>query len=264
MSEPADISVTALSIAGFDPSGGAGVIADARAMASVGIFPVSVITALTLQNTAEVTSVKKVDDVTVAGQLDTLFKDIRPAASKTGMLPTIKHVEIVAERSHLLGRLIVDPVFRSTSGAQLADEEAVEAIISKLIPACDLVTPNLAEAERITGLTIRTQDDARQAARSIHAMGAQAVCVTGGHWSGDPIDLLYDGDSFRVLSSSVGRIHGEFHGTGCFFSASATAHLALGMDVLAAVQDARQHTLSAIANAVHPGKGMSVPWPPLA
>lgn len=261
VNETVDRTVSALTVAGFDPSGGAGVIADSRAMASLGVFPLSVVTAITFQSTAGVAAYEPLDEETVERQLDTLLLDMEPSAVKTGMLPTPAHVEAVANRADALNSLVIDPVARSSSGVLLTSEGAMAALVKELIPLCVLVTPNLREAEQIGGIAIDGRDSAQESARAIHALGADSVCITGGHWSRGSQDLFYDGGDFIWLGAPGDRIDLELHGTGCCFSALATACIALGMDTATAVETAGRNTLDAIRNAVAPGSGMAVPWP---
>ena len=250
-----------LTIAGFDPSGGAGIIADIRACTAVGVYGLGVITALTVQDTHGVASLNPVDHSLVADQLDLLLSDIRVDCAKTGILPTSEMVAAVAGRLSRIGKLVIDPVFASTAGAALADKTAFNAVIEKLIPSCELVTPNIHEAEVISGIAVRSVDDAIEAAAAIRTLGAQSVCVTGGHWTGAPVDIFLDGNEARLFRTSARRIERELHGTGCTFSALAAACLAGGATSAEAVEYANRHTSAAIVKAVQPGAGMAVPWP---
>lgn len=250
-----------LSIAGLDPSGGAGVIADARAIGSAGAYATCIVTALTGQNTRGVQSLNPVGGQLLASQLDALLDDVAIDCTKTGILPNPGAVDAVADRRDRLGRLVIDPVCVSSSGTPLAADDTAAALISRLVPVCDLITPNTAEAERLSGIRVETPDEAALAAEAIHAMGAASVCVTGGHLSGEPVDVYCDAAGVKIIDQPAGRVPGRIHGTGCLFSALAAAFIATGSDTEAAVRAARQASHAAIANAVSPGGGMAVPWP---
>ncbi|MHB1381705.1 MAG: bifunctional hydroxymethylpyrimidine kinase/phosphomethylpyrimidine kinase [Thermoleophilia bacterium] len=251
---------TSLTIAGLDPSGGAGVVADIRAMKYLGVYAACVVTALTVQDTRGVAALNPVDAGIIADQLDLLLSDIHPASTKTGILPSREVVEVVAGRSSLMGKLVVDPVFVSSLGAELAPEAAVEALIGEILPRCELITPNIAEAERISGIRIESLADAERAAATIHAMGARAVCVTGGHWPGDPVDIYCDQDGTARLAAAGDRAAADFHGTGCIFAALAAASLANGNGTATAVRDAKRYVREALEAAIVPGSGTAVPW----
>lgn len=255
-----DVPVTSLIIAGLDPSGGAGVVADIRAMHAMGVYAACVITALTVQDTRGVAALNPVDAGIIAEQLDMLLGDIHPASTKTGILPTSETVAAVAERSSMMGKIVIDPVFVSSSGALLATEEAVEAVIHDLMPFCEIITPNISEAERISGIRIKTLADAERAAVAIHKMGAKAVCVTGGHWPGEPVDVFCDQDGTARLAALDERATTDLHGTGCIFATFAAASLAVGDGIATAVRNAKQQCRDAISSPVFPGSGAGVPW----
>jgi hydroxymethylpyrimidine/phosphomethylpyrimidine kinase len=251
----------AMTVAGFDPSAGAGVTADTRSMYSAGVYCAAAVTAVTVQNTGGVTSIQTLDRSLVARQLDIIIEDINPAACKTGMLPTAGIVAEVAARADAIGRLVVDPVFVSTSGADLVDEAAVIEIREALVPQAVLVTPNIEEAQKLSGLKVENIDDALAAAAVILELGAVSVCVTGGHWQGPPVDVFVDKDGPTFFESEDRLSEGELHGTGCLFSALAAAHIASGASELEAVGIARESTQRAIIDAVGPGTGLAIPWP---
>lgn len=252
--------MTSLIIAGLDPSGGAGVVADVRAMHAMGVYAACVVTALTVQDTSTVAALNPVDPVVIADQLDMLLGDIHPVSTKTGILPTSDTVAAVAERLPMMGKLVIDPVFISSSGALLATEAAVEAVINDLLPLCELITPNIGEAERISGIRIDTLADAERAAAAIYSMGAKAVCVTGGHWPGEPVDVFYDQDGTARLAALGERAAADMHGTGCIFATFAAASLAVGDDTATAVRNAKRHCRDAMSFPFFPGSGAAVPW----
>lgn len=246
-----------LTIAGSDSSGGAGIQADLKAFAAHGVYGMSVITALTAQNTETVTGVFEVPAQFVEEQIDTVVADITPDAVKTGMLSSADIIAVVAAkvRQHGLRHLVVDPVMVSKSGARLLRADAVQALRSKLLPLADVVTPNIPEAEDLTGRTLRTDDDIRQAARDIQALGPRNVVMKGGHREGEVVvDLLFDGEKFheysgpRVQTSST-------HGTGCTFASAIAAQLALGSAVPQAVRLARGYLQGALEHARPIGHG---------
>lgn len=250
-----------LTIAGLDPGGGAGVIADTRAMYVAGAYPVGVVTALTVQDTNGVAELAPVDAGILGRQLDMLLGDVRVASAKTGILPDAASVNVVAARAQRLGQIVIDPVFVSSSGASFASPSAVDAMISELLPLCELITPNIMEAERISAMKIVSLEAAEEAAALIHSLGAGSVCITGGHWQEESVDIFYDGAGARRLEEDSSRVPGRFHGTGCIFSALAAAYLALGRDAEDAVRLAKKMSWRAMENALRPGSGMAVPWP---
>lgn len=251
-----------LSIAGFDPSGGAGLLADSRVFSAHGLYGTGVVTAITIQDTSRVLEVQAVGVRLLEEQLRVLTGDIQPVASKTGMLASGEAATVIAEfaRRRLLGRLVVDPVLASTSGASLADERLVDVLKRELLPACKVVTPNIHEAEALTGVSIEATGDAVRAGTALLELGASSACITGGHFPGEAVDVFVDVDGAMLLEAP--RFNGElrFHGTGCCFSAAVTACLALGHTPKEAVRQAKEATAAAIADAVKPGKGMPVPW----
>lgn len=246
-----------LTIAGSDSSGGAGIQADLKTFAAHGVYGMSVITALTAQNTQAVTGVFETPPEFVGQQFDTVVADIRPDAVKTGMLSSAAIIEVVAAkvRQHGLRNVVVDPVMVSKSGARLLREDAVEALRAQLLSLADVVTPNIPEAEDLLGRALRTDEDARQAARDIQALGPRAVVLKGGHREGDVVtDLLFDGAQFheytgpRVQTSNT-------HGTGCTFASAIAAQLALGRRLPEAVREAREYVQGALEHASPIGHG---------
>jgi hydroxymethylpyrimidine/phosphomethylpyrimidine kinase len=226
-----------LTVAGSDSSGGAGIQADLRTFALFGVRGFSVITALTAQHTRGILGVVPVSAAFVGLQLEAVMMDGRLDAMKTGMLATSGAVDEVAKfiRQQQLERVVVDPVLISTSGTPLADPAAVDAVSRTLIPLASLVTPNLAEAETLTGLVVRDVAAMEQAARRICAMGARAALIKGGHLEGDAIDVLFDrNQSHHFRSPRVPTVH--THGTGCVLSAAIAARLACGDSLVDAVR----------------------------
>jgi hydroxymethylpyrimidine/phosphomethylpyrimidine kinase len=242
----------ALSIAGSDPSGGAGVQADLKTFAALGVYGAAAVTALTAQNTREVRAVHVPPAGFVAAQVDLVFEDLEVAATKTGMLATADIVVAVAHSlaSHRARNLVVDPVMVAKSGARLLDESAVEAVKRALLPLAAVVTPNIPEAAVLLGMAEGEVLGAPDAAcRGLLALGPRAVLLKGGHAGGDASDDLYfDGRDFTRLAAP--RIATEnTHGTGCTLSAAIAARLALGDDPLAAVRAAKRYVSAAIEAA---------------
>ncbi|MBI2828719.1 MAG: bifunctional hydroxymethylpyrimidine kinase/phosphomethylpyrimidine kinase [Acidobacteria bacterium] len=248
---------TALTIAGSDSSGGAGIQADLKTFAAHGVYGLSVITAVTAQNTIGVTKFEAVSADLVSAQMEAVVSDIGAHAVKTGMLANAAIVEAVAAGVDNLEIpwLVVDPVMIAKSGDRLINDDAVGAIKSELLRRAFLVTPNIPEAETLAGITIGAEEARREAARRIIALGAAAVIITGGHFpSPDIVDLLYDGR--RFIEFRTERVTGRnTHGTGCTFAAAVTAHLALGHLLEEAVPRAQQYVAGAIRAASDLGRG---------
>lgn len=249
---------TALTIAGSDSGGGAGIQADIKTMQAHGVFAASVITAVTAQNTEAVTGAHELPPAFIAQQIDTVVSDIEVHAYKTGMLSSAAIIEIVADRvaEHDLHPLVVDPVMISKSGFKLLKDEAIDTMKQRLLPLATVLTPNVHEAEHLTGRTIRTVDDARAAARDLHRSGAAAVLVKGGHLEGETeaVDVLYDGSEFRTFSSE--RIDTPHtHGTGCTYASAIAANLARGFDLATSVERAKRYVTEAIRHGLPLGSG---------
>ena len=246
----------ALTIAGSDPSGGAGIQADLKTFSAHRVYGMTVITALTAQNTQGVSGVFDVSPSFVAAQLDAVVTDIPPDAVKTGMLSNAGVVEVVASkiREHGIARLVVDPVMVSKSGAALLRADAVDALRRSLAPLALLITPNTHEAQVLTGKGVRTAGDMEEAALRIHAMGARKVLIKGGHLEGDAIDVFFDGKEFQHLRAERIATR-DSHGTGCVLSAAITAHLALGKSVVDAVKLGKQFVTESIRRALRMGSG---------
>jgi hydroxymethylpyrimidine/phosphomethylpyrimidine kinase len=243
----------ALTIAGSDPSGGAGIQADLKTFHQFGVYGESVITLLTVQNTVRVSRVEVMAARLVLEQLAAVLEDIPPGAAKTGALGSTEMVEAVAHAARSFAfPLVVDPVMVSKHGLSLLPSAATAAIRELLLPRAFLITPNVPEAEALTGMEIRTMEDMRDAACRLRDMGARAVLIKGGHLAGDAIDLLfYDGAWQEFPAPRVATPH--THGTGCTYSAAITAGLAQGLALAAAVARAKRFIHEAIRT--NPGLG---------
>ena len=247
---------TALSIAGSDCSGGAGIQADLKTFSAHGVFGMTVVTSIVAENTFRVIEIQDARPDIIEKQIDAVFEDIPPDAVKIGMLSCREIMLAVAGKLRQLKpcNVVVDPVMYAKNGAALMEKSAIRTLISEIIPLADLVTPNIPEAAEIAGITIKTQEDARQAARLIYDMGCKAVVVKGGHREGDANDILFSGDQFHeYVSPRVPTKH--THGTGCTFSSAIASNLALGLDVCEAVQRAKTYIFAAITHAPELGKG---------
>ena len=248
----------ALTIAGSDPTGGAGFQADLKTFQAMGVYGLSIPAALTAQNTNVVLEIKEIDPKFFSSQIDTLLQDSHPDAFKTGMLFSKEIVKIVSEKAktYKLGNLVIDPVRASTSGASLMEEGVLESMKEHLFPIAKIVTPNMNEASVLTGLEIKNEDDMKKASITLLQSGPEAVIITGGHLKGKAIDILFDGSDFLSLEQE--RIEGEFHGTGCVFSSAITACLALDYEIKEAFIKAKDFTWKAMKTAVTVGKGMKI------
>ncbi|MEO6390561.1 MAG: bifunctional hydroxymethylpyrimidine kinase/phosphomethylpyrimidine kinase [Pyrinomonadaceae bacterium] len=246
-----------MTIAGLDPSGGAGIIADVKTMMAFGCFPTAIVTALTFQNTTGVFGVRKQTAADVIGQIMPVVDDFRISAVKTGMLPNGAIISAIAElvRSKKLPAPVVDPVVVSTSGHRLISRAALVVLMRDLIPVARIVTPNIPEAELLSGLTIKSEDDRWAAAEKIGAMGARAVLVKGGHHHGrDALDILWEQGKRTDFRSPWIKTRST-HGTGCTLSAAIAAGLAHGKSMKVSVGEAKEYVHSAITNAPGLGKG---------
>jgi len=248
---------TALTIAGSDSGGGAGIQADLKTFAAHGVYGTSAITAITAQNTTGVTAVQAVSADLVIAQIEAVASDIHVAATKTGMLATAAIVEAVAATiaELQLPLVVVDPVMISKSGAVLLDDDAVAALRQELLPRALVVTPNIPEAETLSGRSIASLDEAKDAARRIHNLGPSAVVIKGGHGTGDElVDLLFDGRTFHEFRTA--RIDTRnTHGTGCTFASAVAARLALGDELVDAVRAAQAYVAGAIRHGLAIGHG---------
>jgi hydroxymethylpyrimidine/phosphomethylpyrimidine kinase len=248
----------ALTIAGSDSGAGAGIQADLKTFAALGVYGTSAITAITAQNTLGVSQVLALSPSLVGAQLDAVIDDIGAHAVKTGMLANTAIIDTVAKkiRGHRLTNLVVDPVMVATSGDLLIEQEAVAALLSRLIPLAAVVTPNIPEAEELTGMELRTPENITEAARRIVKLGAKSVVIKGGHRKGPAVDLFYDGKTFSALVAPRIRTKNT-HGTGCTFSAAIAAYLAKGESVERAVALAKKYITEAIRKGFAVGAGHS-------
>jgi hydroxymethylpyrimidine/phosphomethylpyrimidine kinase len=248
----------ALTIAGSDSGAGAGIQADLKTFAALGIYGTSAITAITAQNTRGVTRIFELDPDLVAAQIDAVVQDIGADAVKTGMLANSAIIEAVARKIREYGivNLVVDPVMMAKSGDLLLRTDAIETLKSRLIPLATVVTPNIPEAEQLTGVPGARMKDLQEAARIIVAMGAKSVVIKGGHRKGPAADLFFDGKKFRQFSAA--RIPtSNTHGTGCTFSAAIAANLAKGEKLEQAVSHAKIYMTRAIRKSFAIGAGHS-------
>jgi hydroxymethylpyrimidine/phosphomethylpyrimidine kinase len=246
-----------MTIAGSDSGGGAGIQADLKTFQALGVYGTSTLTAITAQNTVGVRAVHEVPLDVIAAQIDAVIEDIGVDAAKTGMLSSAEIIGVVADRVRhwRLERLVVDPVMVAKSGDRLLREDAVQALISELLPLAYVVTPNLPEAEVLVGRSIATATDIHDAARAILDLGPRAVVMKGGHAAGpDAVDVLFDGRDFTTFSSPR-YATANTHGTGCTFSAAIAAHLARGADLRQAVDRAKAYLSEAIRLAPQIGSG---------
>jgi hydroxymethylpyrimidine/phosphomethylpyrimidine kinase len=256
----------ALTIAGSDSSGGAGIQADLKTFAAFGVYGTSAITAITVQNTLGVEAVAPLSADLVTAQMEAVAGDIPVHATKVGMLATAAIVEAVAATiAELeLPLVVVDPVLVSSNGERLLDDDGLRALMKELLPRARVVTPNIPEAEVLSGVRITSPEHAREAARRIHGLGAAAVIITGGHGWGEPtglaaaglkvVDVLFDGQVFReLLAPRVDSRH--THGTGCTFASAVAAGLALGRTLPESAERAQQYVGGAIAHAPGIGRG---------
>nr|7R8Y_A Chain A, Phosphomethylpyrimidine Kinase [synthetic construct]7R8Y_B Chain B, Phosphomethylpyrimidine Kinase [synthetic construct] len=247
----------ALTIAGSDSGGGAGIQADLKTFSALGVYGMSVITAVTAQNTLGVQGVHDIPPELVAAQIDAVFEDLRVDAVKTGMLSNAEIVEAVAEalRRYGVRPLVVDPVMVAKSGDPLLAPDAVEALKERLFPLATIITPNLPEAEVLLGRPIRTEEEMEEAARRLLALGPKAVLLKGGHLEGEEaVDLLADGEGIHRFSAPRVQTRNT-HGTGCTLSAAIAAHLARGHDLPEAVREAKAYLTGAIKAAPSIGHG---------
>jgi hydroxymethylpyrimidine/phosphomethylpyrimidine kinase len=246
----------ALTIAGSDSGAGAGIQADLKTFAALGVYGTSAITAVTAQNTRGVTKIVALAPEIVAAQIDAVVIDIGADAVKTGMLANKAIIETVAARlqHHGFKNIVVDPVMVATSGDVLLRRDAIASLRSRLLPLATLVTPNIAEAGELTGARISTARDIRRAAERLFEMGAKTVIIKGGDRRGPAVDVFFDGHKFREFRTR--RIHTQAtHGTGCTFSAAIAAYLARGEALESAVMQAKTYITAAIRHGFAIGSG---------
>jgi hydroxymethylpyrimidine kinase/phosphomethylpyrimidine kinase len=248
---------TVLAIGGFDPSAGAGVLADIKTIRAFGCYGLAVVTSLTFQNTLGVAGASNQSRETVASQLAGLLADFQIDSVKTGMLPTRSVIEEVAEviAANPIAHVVVDPVFESTSGFKLVDDAAVAALVELLFPLASVITPNTVEAERLTGIAVKCSQDKERAAQSLLALGPRAVIVKGGHEGGVTCaDLLLDREGVAVFTAR--RLESSHtHGTGCTFASALACLLGRGNSLRDAIPIAKQYLADAILAAPRVGHG---------
>ncbi len=256
----------ALTIAGSDSGGGAGIQIDLKTFNKIGVFGVSVITSLTAQNTLGVQEIFNISPEFVLKQLESVVEDINVKFAKTGMLFSKEIIDVLSDRiktyieTGKIQGLVVDPVMKSKSNHDLLKPEAVDTLISKLIPISTVVTPNIPEAEVIAGMDIKTLDNMKKASIEIKKTGVEYVILKGGHLREELdyiIDLVYDGENFLELKVKK-EINEEIHGTGCCFSAAITAYLTKGHNLIESVKLAKEFLNKAILNGFYPGNGFRV------
>lgn len=263
-----------LTIAGVDPSGGAGIYADIKTFSAFGCFATAAITSITFQNTQGVFGAEHQTAESIRRQIEPILDDFEISALKTGMLPTREIIEETAKiiEQNNLKNLVIDPVVRSTSGFDLIDDAALQSLIKKLFPLADVITPNIPEAERISKLEIKTEDDIKKAAEIMQKLGAKNVLIKGGHLSiwdlgfgmADSLenkkriakDYLFVGDELEIYEAEYFETTST-HGTGCTLAAAITANLALEKDLKEAVGIAKKFVNEGIKNSPNIGKGNS-------
>jgi hydroxymethylpyrimidine/phosphomethylpyrimidine kinase len=241
-----------LTIAGSDSSGGAGIQADLKTMGALGTYGMTCICAVTAQNTEGVTAVENMPPRMVKAQLEAVYADIPPDAVKTGMLSTAEIVHTVAEflKSHAGAPLVVDPVMVATTGAHLLEDDAIDVYKNELIPLATVITPNIPEAEVLSGLSIHNMDDMKAAAERLMQLGPKAVLVKGGHRVEDAVDVLYDGKEFRTFAGEKVKTENT-HGTGCTLSSAIASFLARGQSLGEAMFYAKKYLTGALLEAQH-------------
>ena len=247
---------TALTIAGSDSSGGAGIQADIKTMTANCVYAMSAITALTAQNTTGVTDIMEVTPKFLAEQLDCIFTDIYPDAVKTGMVASSELIETIADKltEYHVKNIVVDPVMVATSGARLISEEAIGTLKSKLLPLATVITPNIPEAEVLAEMEIRSEDDMVEAAKKIHEMYHCAVLCKGGHSLNDANDLLYqDGEATWFHGKRINNPN--THGTGCTLSSAIASNLAKGYSLEESIHRAKEYISGALEAMLDLGKG---------
>lgn len=247
---------TALTIAGSDCSGGAGIQADLKTFAAHKVFGMSVITAVVSENTSRVISIENMPENCITDQITAIFEDIKVDAIKIGMLPNEICMKTVAQelQKYHPNNIVIDPVMVAKGGCALMMDNSVKALIDNIIPLADILTPNIPETEAITGINIKTIDDMKIAAKQIYNMGAKNIIIKGGHLDGYAIDILYNGKDYYTYTTE--RIQTKnTHGTGCTFSSSIASNLANGMNINDAVSNAKGYITNAIKYSLNIGKG---------
>ncbi|TCP24511.1 hydroxymethylpyrimidine/phosphomethylpyrimidine kinase [Scopulibacillus darangshiensis] len=248
---------TALTIAGSDSSGGAGIQADLKTFSAHGVFGMSVIASVTAQNTQGVTAVEDMSPKIIDAQLDAIFTDIKVDAVKIGMVSNSDAIKVIADKlkSYRPRHVVLDPVMVSKSGYDLLQPDAKQTLISDLIPLAGVVTPNLREAAVLTDMRIEGIEGMERAAKAIYHMGSASVLVKGGHLKEEPVDILYDGSKLHHYKGE--RIHTKnTHGTGCTLSSAIASNLAKGLTLDEAIMEAKRYIHGAIKNSFSLGGGV--------
>jgi hydroxymethylpyrimidine/phosphomethylpyrimidine kinase len=247
---------TVLTIAGSDCSGGAGIQADIKTITVHKLYAMSVITALTAQNTTGVSRVCEVSPNFVAEQLDMVFTDIRPDAVKIGMVSNRHTIEVIADKliQYHAEKIVLDPVMIATSGSRLMEEDAVELLTNRLIPLADVITPNIPEAEALSGVPVSSKDEMLQAAKRIGEQYHGAILIKGGHLTGSSDDLLYEQRGMRWYESPH-IDNPNSHGTGCTLSSAIACNLAIGIDIRESISLAKKFLTGALKAGLNLGKG---------
>lgn len=248
-----------LTIAGSDSCGGAGIQADLKSFSAQGTYGMSVITAVTAQNTQGVFAVQDISPEIIGAQIDAIFSDIHVDAVKIGMVSQIPSIEVISEKlkQYNSQNVVIDPVMISKSGFSLLQPEAKKALIEKLLPLADVLTPNIPEAEAILNgnIKIETTDDMFKAVEEIHKLGPKYVLIKGGHLDGKAVDVLFDGEKAIYLENE--RIQTKnTHGTGCTLSSAIAANMALGLSIAESVKKAKEYITIAIEHSLDIGKGV--------
>lgn len=245
-----------LSIAGSDCSGGAGIQADLKTFSAHGVFGMSAIVSVVAENTSRVIDIQDVRPDMIEKQIDAVFEDIEVDAVKVGMLSQPDCMEAVAGRlgRYNPSRVVIDPVMYAKNGCPLMNPDSIDTLIKIILPLADLLTPNIPEAEKISGMKINNLEDMEKAASAIRQMGCKNVLVKGGHATGDATDVLFNGDRFFYFTAE--RVDTKnTHGTGCTYSSAIASNLALGCDLSEAVQRAKEYVTTAIRHSLSIGKG---------
>lgn len=248
---------TALTIAGTDPSGGAGIQADIKTMTANGVFALTAVTALVAQNTTGVTSIQESTPDFLAQQLDCVFTDIFPDAVKTGMVSSVPLIEVIADKltQYRARNIVVDPVMVATSGDRLISEDALETLKRRLLPLATVLTPNIPEAEILSGLEVRTPEDMSAAARAIGETYGCAVLCKGGHQVNDANDLLWQPGGAELWLRARRVDNPNTHGTGCTLSSAIASNLAKGCDLETAIRRAKEYIFGALSAMLDLGRG---------
>ncbi|WP_294394253.1 bifunctional hydroxymethylpyrimidine kinase/phosphomethylpyrimidine kinase [uncultured Clostridium sp.] len=248
----------ALTIAGSDSCGGAGIQADLKSFQANGVYGMSVITAVTVQNTMGVFGIQDITPEIIEGQINAIFEDIRVDAVKIGMVSKIESIKAISKALRNIERLpkiVLDPVMISKSGFNLLSRDAKDTLVKELFPLAELITPNLPEAEEILGIEIKNVEEMKEAALKLKELGPKAVLVKGGHLEDDATDLLFDGEKFILLPQErINTTH--THGTGCTLSSAIAANLAKEMNIEEAVKAGKKYITCAIKHGFELGKGV--------